>query len=276
MVKQTPLPFAYSQREEFLSLPLEKRSPHLWEAYAFCTGQVGLGRIPDPELARNIGVLQTMMLEVARFIAARLRQDGTYANCADERWPRNHTGSDLAHYYDSGAYPPQLMTLPNDPTVRKQVLGEAPEQLFDEMIAWSETPAGKAGLGDAELRKLLSERDSHVPEDRRTEDLPPAAAEADRKMKEAKDQETGVNWLKDMGANGRLMGWAESLGLEAIVSLHSGAPFARMPMDRLLPKLMAIEASGDWDRLETFLRVELPADAANLAKLRGALPKSRK
>lgn len=276
MVRQTPLPFAYAQREEFLSLPLEQRSPHLWEAYTFCTGQMGLGRVSDSELNRNIGILQSMMLEVARFIAGRLRQDGTWANCSDDRWPRHHSGADIAHLYDSGAYPPQLLTLPNDPAVRRQVFGDSPEQLFDEMIAWSETPAGKAGLGDAELQKLLSERASLVPADRRTEGLPPAAAEADRRMKEAKDQEAGVCWVKDMGADGQLLEWAESLGLESIVALHSGAPFARMSMDRLLPKLMAIEASGDWEKLEAHLKAEKPGDAANLAKLRASLPKGRK
>ncbi len=160
MPQKTPLPYAFAKREEFLKLPLDRRTKHLWQAHDFCERQLGQKRFADDELRRNIGVLRRMMLQVAKHVAKQLREEGAWKDPADGRWPRNYKGKDPEHWYDSGAFPPQFLALPRDPDGWREVLAKDPDALFEEMVAWTETPAGHAGVADAELQKLLVERDA--------------------------------------------------------------------------------------------------------------------
>ncbi len=162
MSLQTPLPFAFAQRDEFLRLPLEGRTKHLWAAHEFCTKEIGGKRFADAELQRNIGVLRRMLLGVAKHMAAKLRAEGAWKDSEDSRWPRNHTGSDVEHWYDSGAFPPQLLALPGDLSADRDLLVGHSESLLDEMIAWVETPAGIAAVDDKELQALVADRQAFL------------------------------------------------------------------------------------------------------------------
>lgn len=269
---QTPLPYAFSRRDEFLRLVPEKRTTHLWEAHAFCERQLGGTRFPEEELQRNLRVLRRMMLQVAKETAKKLREDGSWKDATDPRWPRNHKGADVDHWYDSGAFPPQFLALPEDPGAWRAVLSEQPEALFDEMIAWVETPAGQAGVGDEELQKLLADRETYMPGHEKAPDAPEADYDWDAN---ATDRKAGLEWLAGKSADGTLKTWAERVKLASILEFLGGISSNRRPIEQLLPELIKLETCGDWEALQRHLDVESPNDAAALAKLRACLPKGR-
>jgi hypothetical protein len=258
-----------------MALPPESRTRYLWEAHEFCETQLGQGRFTDAELSRNLGVLGKMMHEVAKHLAERRREEGTWSDSLDARWPRNHKGADPEHYYDSGSYPPQLLAFPTNPESWRTGLADKPEALFDEMIAWSKTPAGKSGVGEVELQKLLADRDTYLPHASRADSPSPQASSAEIERRESKGRTDGMGWLWDKSADGSLSDWANKLKLAGISQFLTGSSSNRRPMERLLPELMAIEKAGEWQQLEQHLTSESPSEAAMLAKLRGSLPKAR-
>lgn len=276
MPLQTPLPFAFAQREEFLKLPLENRTAHLWHALKFCKEQLGGKRFAAPELERNIRVLQRMMLEIAKHIAVKLRDEGAWKDGADVRWPRNHVGNDLGHWYDSGAYPPQFLAIPRDSEARLGALESESSAMLDEMIAWAETPAGHAAVDDAEIQSLLAGHGALIaavpqpekPAPSRTPSVHEGEA-AERSRREA------FGWLSDKTADGSLSSWASKWSLEGVDAFLGGATSHRRPTERLLPELIKLERAGDWERLQQHLTSTSPKDAELLSKLRGCLPKPR-
>ncbi len=276
MPLQTPLPYAFAQREEFLKLPLEKRTSHLWNAHKFCKEQIGKKRFSDSELERNIGVLQRMLLQVAKHIAAAMRDEGAWRDTSDARWPRNHKGADPEHWYDSGAFPPQFLTLPTDPTSWREILKETPDALFDEMIAWAETPAGQAGVNDEELQKLLADRDCYVPEAGRTDALHQPEADRDSTVQgDDRTRSAALGWLSDKSMDGSLSSWASKLKLEGVNKFLGGVSSNRRSIERLLPELMKLEKDGEFEQLQGYLVSSSPEDAESLRRLRACLPKSR-
>ena len=268
---QSPLPYAFSRRDEFLRLEPEKRTTHLWEAHVFCERQLGGTRFPEEELQRNLRVLRRMMLQVAKETAKRLREDGSWKNHADPRWPRNHKGADVDHWYDSGSFPPQFLALPEDSGAWRDVLSAHPEALFDEMIAWVETPAGQAGVGDEELQKLLADRESYMPGHEAPEEPQP---EYDWEAN-APERQAGLEWLASKTTDGTLKSWSESLKLASTRAFLDGMASNGKAMEKLLPELIQLESCGDWEALQRHLDVESPNDAAALSRLRSCLPKGR-
>ena len=213
-----------------------------------------------------------MMLQVAKETAKKLRDDGSWKDGEDTRWPRNHKGDDIEHWYDSGCFPPQFMALPEDPTSWREVLDKQPESLFDEMIAWVETPAGQAGVGDVELQKLLADRDTYLPTQEKSAPVEPAELNWEAN---SVDREDGLQWLASRSADGALQSWAVGLELAGVQAFLGGVSSNRRPIDRLLPELMRLERVGELEKLQRHLDVEAPNDAARLAKLRSCLPRSR-
>ena len=269
---QSPLPYAFSRRDEFLRLEPEKRTTHLWEAHVFCERQLGGTRFPEEELQRNLRVLRRMMLQVAKETAKRLREDGTWKNAADPRWPRNHKGADVDHWYDSGSFPPQFLALPEDPVSWREVLSDQPEALFDEMIAWVETPAGQAGVGDEELQKLLADRETYMPGHEKAAEEPQPEYDWDAN---ASDRQAGLEWLASKTTDGTLKSWSESLKLASTQAFLNGMASNGQTMEKLLPELINLESCGEWEALQRHLDVESPNDAAALSRLRACLPKGR-
>lgn len=275
MSRQSPLPYAFAQRSEFMALAPENRTRHLWEAHEFCVLQMGQGRFADAELKRNMGILGKMMLDVAKLLAARLRQEGTWSNPSDKRWPRNHQGGDPEHMYDTGAYPPQIMTFPSERTSWRLALQDKPEEIFNEMIAWAETPAGKVGIGEVEMQKLLADRDTYLPHAERA-GTPTSEEDAFEKTeRESQSRVDGMGWLWDKSADGSLSQWAHTLKLEKISAFLTGSSSNRRPMERLLPELMAIERAGEWEKLAAHLEESSLKDAVLLSQLRDSLPMRR-
>lgn len=212
------------------------------------------------------------MLQVAKEIAKRLREDGSWKNAADPRWPRHHKGADVDHWYDSGAFPPQFLALPDDSVVWRDVLTEQHEALFDEMIAWVETPAGQAGVGDEELQRLLADRETHMPAHEKAPEEPQPEYDWDAN---ATDRQAGLEWLASKTTDGTLQSWSESLKLASTQAFLNGMASNGQSMEKLLPELIKLESCGDWEALQRHLDVESPNDAAALSRLRGCLPKGR-
>jgi hypothetical protein len=276
MSLQTPLPFAFAQREEFLKLPLENRTAHLWHALKFCKEELGGKRFAAPELERNIRVLQRMMLEIAKHMATKLRDEGAWKDESDVRWPRNHVGSDQGHWYDSGAFPPQFLAIPRGTGDVRGALDTESSVLIDEMIAWAETPAGHAAVEDAEIQSLLAEHGAPAPANQEPAKPEPArlpsiheAEAAERSRKEA------FGWLSDRTADGSLSSWASKWSLQGVDAYLGGATSQRRSTERILPELIKLEQVGDWQRLQEQLTAVSPKDAEQLSKLRGCLPKPR-
>jgi hypothetical protein len=213
-----------------------------------------------------------MMLQVAKEVAKRLRDDASWKDAEDKRWPRNHKGDDVDHWYDSGCFPPQFMALPESPNAWREILAKQPESLFDEMIAWVETPAGQAGVGDVELQKLLADRETYLP----AQEKPATEEPGEMKWEtNAADREDGLQWLASKSADGALQSWAIGLELAGVQDFLGGASSNRRPIERLLPELMKLEKEGELEKLQRHLDVEASNDAAYLAKLRSCLPRSR-
>jgi hypothetical protein len=272
MTTQTPLPFAFARREEFLSLPIEGRTSHLWKAYEFCQNQLGCQRYSDEELQRNLRVIRRMMLEVAKSVSKRLLKDDAWKNLSDERWPRNHRGPDPDHWYDSGAHPPQLLTILLAPSGQSAAFTSSQETLYDEMVTWIETPAGQAGVYDTELQRLLEKHQSSIPVTATPLEATSAVlSEAD----EDRRRVAGLAWLSTVSANGCLELWAGQLGLTGLSVFAVEGKGKLASAEVQLPKLMELERSGEWEALQQHLDVEAPTDAASLAKLRASLPKRR-
>jgi hypothetical protein len=277
-----------------MKLPLEERTTHLWQAHEFCQAQLDSDRFTEGELKRNIGVLQRMLLKVAKHMAAQLREQGAWRDADDKRWPRNHKGSDPKHLYDTGAYPPQFLALPRDPTSWREVLSKEPDALFDEMIAWAETPAGQAGVGDEELQKLLADRDTYAPIEQQTDALqndtpleekpssngqmPKAIDEGNsigqNKTESERDRSDALSWLADKSADGSLSSWSSALQLNAIAKYLGGVSSNRRPASRILPELSKIEEAGEWALLHAHLNTRSPSDARHIEKLRACLSKN--
>lgn len=272
MSSPTPLPFAFAKREAFLKLSVEKRTTHLWDAHAFCEAQLGQSRFTDEELHRNLRVLRRMLLGVAKHMAKKFQKLGVWKDSADPRWPRNYHGDDSEHWYKSGAFPPQFLSLPEDPDAWRTILKSDPTSLFDEMIAWVETPAGQAGVGDEELQKLLADRETYLP----SESKPSVIESSDEAWEHGEaGRVAGLTWLANRSSDGRLAEWAAKVELAGVLSLLSGVQANRRPIERLLPDLMDLEHSGEWERLQQFLDTESHSDAAALSSLRASLPKRR-
>lgn len=175
-----PHPYVYLHKAEFFALPPEEQPPHIWECLQYLEWRRGIGDVPEEEIDKQRGIMRHVAQDVAKAIAAKLREEGAYKNRFDPRWPRFHPNSKDPLYL-TGCYPPLCMCLPDTDDAWKVIRGAGDgEDNFREFADWFLTPAGMHGFTDetrAEAQRMAAQYEEDVERSRKADEAARKATE---------------------------------------------------------------------------------------------------
>lgn len=181
-----PYPFAYAHKDEFFALPPEEQPPHIWECLQYLEWRRGIGDVSEEDIDKERGIMRHVACDVAKALAAKLREERAYKNRFDPRWPRFHPNSKDPLYL-TGCYPPLCMCLPDTDEDWNHLgsAGGSGEDNMREFADWFSTPAARHVITDeerAEAERMVADYEQTVETARRAQT---EAEKADRAFLQA-------------------------------------------------------------------------------------------